>query len=225
MSTYVLVPGACHGGWWYDPIAAELRAAGHTVHAVTLTGLGPRESGAGVNLDTHIDDVVRLLESEDLNEVVLCGHSYAGMVITGVADRAPERIATLLHVDAFAPEGGDSAWSLTDGFWHDWYAGGAGRDGFAFAPLPVHEERAMPHPLGTVVQELRLTGAHLRVPRREYVYCTAFENSPFTPTYERLKDDPSWHVRALPVGHDLVQEAFDDFREILLDAAPETSRA
>lgn len=220
MATYVLVPGACHGGWWYEPMVAELRAAGHTVHAVTLTGLGPRESAAGVNLDTHIDDVVRLLESEDLREVVLCGHSYAGMVITGVADRVPERIAFLLHVDAFAPEDGDSVWSLTGGFWHDWYAGGAGADGFAFAPLPVLDERAVPHPLATITQQIRLTGAHRRVPRREYVYCAAFENSPLTATYQRLKDDPAWHVRSLPIGHNIIREDFDTFRKILLDAAP-----
>ncbi|PKW14105.1 alpha/beta fold hydrolase [Saccharopolyspora spinosa] len=220
MATYVLVPGACHGGWWYEPLAAELREEGHAAYPVTLTGLGPQDAPTGgINLDTHIDDVVRLLAEEDLRDVVLCGHSYAGMVITGVADRVPERIASLVYVDAFVPQDGDSVFSLTGGVWHDWYLNGSKADGFSVAPLPVLSPRATPHPLATLVQGIRLTGALDRVPRREYVYLANFENTPFTATYERLREDPAWHVRSLPIGHNIVADAPDDFRKILLDAA------
>jgi pimeloyl-ACP methyl ester carboxylesterase len=221
MATYVLVPGACHGGWWYEPLAAELRREGHAAHPVTLAGLAdPRDIQARpINLDTHIEEVVRLLVDEDLREVVLCGHSYAGMVISGVADRVPDRIASLVYVDAFVPEDGDSVMSLTSGVWHDWYLGGSKADGFSVAPLPVLDPRATPHPLATLVQGIRLTGALNRVPRREYVYCADFENTPFTQFYERLQGDPSWHVRSLPIGHNVLKDAPDDFRKILLDAA------
>ncbi|MEV0699099.1 alpha/beta fold hydrolase [Saccharopolyspora sp. NPDC050389] len=220
MATYVLVPGACHGGWWYEPLAAELREEGHAAYPVTLTGLGPADAPTGgINLDTHIDDVVRLLVEADLHDVVLCGHSYAGMVITGVADRVPERIASLVYVDAFVPEDGDSVISLTGGVWHDWYLNGSKADGFSVEPLPVLSPRATPHPLATLVQGIRLTGALDRVPRREYVYLSEFENTPFATTYERLRENPAWHVRSLPIGHNIMADAPDDFRKILLAAA------
>jgi len=102
MATYVLVAGAWLGGWAWQPVTDKLREHGHDVHPVTLTGLGERSELAGpeVDLDTYIADVVNLMEAEDLRDVVLVGHSYAGHVITGVADRIPERIALLAYLDA-----------------------------------------------------------------------------------------------------------------------------
>src|SRR6476660_1698835 len=97
MTAFVLVHGAWHGGWCWKRVTPLLRAAGHEVFAPTLTGLGERAhlASRGINLDTHINDVVMLMEAEELEDVVLVGHSYAGMVITGVADRAPQRIRRL----------------------------------------------------------------------------------------------------------------------------------
>ena len=102
MATYVLVAGAWLGGWAWQPVTDQLREHGHDVHPVTLTGLGERSELAGpeADLDTYIADVVNLMEAEDLRDVVLVGHSYAGHVITGVADRVPERIALLAYLDA-----------------------------------------------------------------------------------------------------------------------------
>jgi pimeloyl-ACP methyl ester carboxylesterase len=102
MSTYVLVAGAWLGGWAWQPVARRLRAQGHDVHPVTLTGLGERSHLATpeVDLDTYIADIVNLVEFEDLQDVVLVGHSYAGLPVTGVADRIPERIALLAYLDA-----------------------------------------------------------------------------------------------------------------------------
>jgi pimeloyl-ACP methyl ester carboxylesterase len=97
----VLVPGACLGGWCWLDVARELRAEGHEVYPVTLTGLGERVhlASRAVNLETHIEDVVNLLEYEDLRDVVLVGHSYAGIVITGVADRRAPALAALVYLD------------------------------------------------------------------------------------------------------------------------------
>jgi len=89
MATYILVHGAWGGGWSYQTIARGLRAAGHDVYVPTLTGLGEREhlASPAIDLTTHVRDIVNLIEYEDLSDVILCGHSYGGMVITGVADR------------------------------------------------------------------------------------------------------------------------------------------
>jgi len=110
MATYVLVPGGAHGGWCYQPVARRLRAAGHEVYALTMTGVGERSHllRPGIALDTHITDVVNVLHYEDLRDVILVGHSYGGMVITGAADRAHDRVGRLVYLDAATPVNGQS---------------------------------------------------------------------------------------------------------------------
>jgi pimeloyl-ACP methyl ester carboxylesterase len=114
MATFVLVHGTTGGGWVWKRIALRLRDAGHEVYTPTLTGLGERVHllTPEVGLDTHITDVVNVLLYEDLRDVILVGHSHAGMVITGVADRVPERIANLVYFDAVVPENGESSLGL-----------------------------------------------------------------------------------------------------------------
>jgi pimeloyl-ACP methyl ester carboxylesterase len=117
MATFVFIPGGWRGGWTFAELVARLRREGHDAHAVTLSGLEETNgSTAGVNLDTHIADVVDFLEVQNLSEVILCPHSYGGMVAAGVADRAAERIAALVCLDAFAPEDGQSWWDLARPF-------------------------------------------------------------------------------------------------------------
>jgi pimeloyl-ACP methyl ester carboxylesterase len=110
MATFVLVPGGAHGGWCYQRVARRLQAAGHIVYAVTCTGVGERSHlvSPDVDLNTHIQDVVNVLEYEDLRDVILLGHSYGGMVITGVADRASDRVGKLVFLDAANPKNGQS---------------------------------------------------------------------------------------------------------------------
>ncbi len=110
MATFVLVHGGGHGGWCYQKVAQRLRAEGHEVHAPTLTGLAERARSLSpaIDLDFHIDDVTSMLFYEDLRDVILVGHSYGGMVITGVADRAADRIAKLVYLDAANPTDGQS---------------------------------------------------------------------------------------------------------------------
>jgi pimeloyl-ACP methyl ester carboxylesterase len=106
--TIVLVHGAWHGGWCWKKVTNQLRADGFEVFAPTLTGLGERVHllNYDINLDTHIQDIMAVLEYEDLKDVILVGHSYGGMVITGVADKAKDRISQLVYLDAFLPENG-----------------------------------------------------------------------------------------------------------------------
>src|SRR5579862_2388072 len=110
MSTFVLVHGAWHGGWCWKRVRAILQAQGHEVFTPTLTGLADRSHllTPAVNLETHIDDVVNLIRWEELSGVVLCGHSYGGAVISGVAERIPEHIAALVYLDAFVLDDGES---------------------------------------------------------------------------------------------------------------------
>lgn len=109
-AAYVLVHGGGHGGWCYQRVARLLRTAGHEVYTPTLSGLGERRHllSPQIDLDFHIQDIVNLLHHEDLREVVLVGHSYGGMVITGVADRIPERVGRLVYLDAANPKNGDA---------------------------------------------------------------------------------------------------------------------
>jgi pimeloyl-ACP methyl ester carboxylesterase len=110
MATYVLVHGGAHGGWCYRSVARILRSAGHDVYTPTMTGLGERSHllWPGIDLDLHIRDIVAVLHYEDLRDVILVGHSYGGMVITGVADRAADRIGRLVYLDAATPVNGQS---------------------------------------------------------------------------------------------------------------------
>jgi pimeloyl-ACP methyl ester carboxylesterase len=110
MATYVLVHGGGHGGWCYQRVARMLQAAGHVVYAPTLSGLADRSHllSPAIDLDTHITDVVGLLFYEDLRDVILVGHSYGGMVITGIADRAADRVSRLVYLDAANPVNGQS---------------------------------------------------------------------------------------------------------------------
>ncbi len=110
MATFVLVHGGGHGGWCYQRVARLLREHGHDVYTPTLTGLGERSHllHPDIDLDTHITDVVNVLEFEGLRDVYVVGHSYGGMVITGVGDRAADQIAGLVYLDAANPTDGQS---------------------------------------------------------------------------------------------------------------------
>jgi pimeloyl-ACP methyl ester carboxylesterase len=113
MSTFVLVHGAWHGGWCYKRVAQLLRQSGHEVYTPTLTGLGERSHlmNRTIDLETHVRDIVDVIRWEELSDLVLCGHSYGGMVISGVVEKVPEKIRALVYLDAFVP---DSGQALTD---------------------------------------------------------------------------------------------------------------
>jgi len=216
---FVLVPGACHGGWWLEPVAGELRRAGHRADAVTLSGLDPEGPPApAANLDTHIGEVVELVAARD-EPVVLAGHSYGGCVITGVADQRPGQVSALLYLDAFVPRNGESCWSMTNDEQRQWYGQDSGETGLALAPLPFFDERARPQPLGTLMQKSKLTGKYLTVPRKHYAAAADpawLPHSPFVATTERLRADPDWTVTDLASGHNVLANGTAQVLELLL---------
>ena len=157
MATYVLVPGGWHGGWYFQSFAKALQARGHSAYAVTLTGLGERRHllRADVNLDTHVQDVLQLLEMENLSEVILLGHSYAGMVVSGVLDLAPDQIAAAIYADAYVPDDGQSCFGLSNDLLRKQFLDDAAKDGFSVLPPPrVVNPRATPHPLAAFPAKL-----------------------------------------------------------------------
>ncbi len=229
MATFVLVPGFWLGGWAWREVAEPLRAAGHTVYPVTLTGLGERVHLAGphVDLDTHIADVVNLLRYEQLQAVVLVGHSYAGTVIAGVADQVPERIARLIfvdtwplpngvaHIEANSPESrrqqeqwvaeqGDG-WRLPMPSWEELDQGNDLR-GLGEAERRLMRERAVDQPFGALQQPVRLQN-----PLREALPKTAIWTSMTVAEVQEMiaaypamcssLTAPGWQFIELPTGH------------------------
>lgn len=229
--TFVLVHGAWHGGWCWDRVAPRLRDAGHEVHAPTLTGLSERAHllSPQVGLDTHVEDVVRLLDVLDLTDVVLVGHSYAGQVITAVADRRPTRIARRVYLDAFVGDDGEAAETLLpETVAHHWAESAAG-PGFGWlvpvrklSVLGVTDEadtewllpKLTPHPWKTYTDPLRLTGAVDTVPAA-FVECVSWMRV-FRAHANRARAR-GWPVHELETGHEAMVTAPKALADVLLD--------
>lgn len=216
--TFVLIPGGWYDSSVYNDVTRRLRACGHRVYPVTLTGLDDDTAPArAANLDTHVEDVVDLVMRENINDAILCGHSYGGMVITGVADRVPQRIARLVYIDAYVPNDGESCWSLTNDKYRHLFTKHASPDGRAVRPPPGLRAGAKPHPLPTLTQRIRLRGSWKQVSQRDYIYLDGWTDSPFAGPYERLRLDPAWRTHRLPTGHDIMIEAPHMLVDILLN--------
>ncbi|MBI2961138.1 MAG: alpha/beta fold hydrolase [Betaproteobacteria bacterium] len=214
--TFVLIHGAWHGAWCWRRVAPLLRAAGHEVFAPSLTGLGERAHLArpDTGLETHIADVVMLLEMEDLEDVILVGHSYAGMVITGAAGRAPERIRRLVYLDAFLPEDGKAAIDYIPPERATRQREQAEKAG-SIEPLSLAgfgvtaEEDArwvsrhlVRQPARTFLEPVRIANpAALARMERIYIDCDSATGT-FTQFAAKVRADPSWRFFELPCGHD-----------------------
>lgn len=205
---FVMVPGGWQGGWVFDSVAGELRRRGHQVEAVTLAGLeldGPAEVERPPNLDVHIDQVAEVVERSDGTSLALCGHSYAGLVIAGVADRLGDRLDQLVFIDAYVPEDGDSCWSLTSDTFREMFIAGARVDGRWVAVPDGLDPRARAHPLASFVQSIRLKGNQWPWLGRTFISGGEWPGSPFVELTERLRRDPTWRVHEIPVGHNIAR--------------------
>lgn len=234
MSTFLLVHGAWHGGWVWERVVPALRAAGHDVHTPTLTGLSDRAHTLTpqVGLSTHVQDVVGMIEAYDLREVVLVGHSYAGQIVTGTADRVPERLATRVYLDAFVGDDGEAAIDLQPatvaGHWREAAEG----PGFGWLVPPrsltklgVTEQadidwltpRLTPHPWLTYTEPLRLTGKGDQVPA-VFIECVEWMRV-FAAHAERAAVR-GWPTHQLATGHEAMVTAPDELAALLLEIAP-----
>jgi pimeloyl-ACP methyl ester carboxylesterase len=210
VAIFVVAHGAWSAGWAWKKMRPLMRDLGHEFFTPTCTGVGERVHLAApeIDLDTHISDILGVLEFEDLRDVILVGHSYGGMVATGVSDRARERIRHLIYLDAFAPESGKC---LLD------YVGEHGRkmrqaadDGWRVPPNPMPPDtatedlawaspRRMPQPIKTIATPIALSGRAL--PPRSYIYCKrAPPGDPFRQFAERARRE-GWACYELDASH------------------------
>ena len=234
MTTFVLVHGAWHGGWCYARTAKLLRAQGHDVFTPTMTGVGERShlDMINVNLSLHIQDIVNVFKWEDLTDVVLCGHSYGGMVITGVADALADRIRSLVYLDAFVPEDGSTLWNHLGEAQREFFMAGVAKNaGVKTDPIPGEafavnakdlawvNGKCVPMGVGCFLEPARLGGAYRQVAKRTYIYASGWSPSPFTAFYEKLKDDPAWKMQVSPVGHDVMVDDPKGLADMLIAAA------
>ena len=230
MTTYVLVHGAWHGGWCWSRVGRLLRETGAEVYAPTLTGLGDRAHLASreVGLETHVTDVLGMLEAEDLSDVVLAGHSYAGMVVTAVADRAAARIARLVYLDAVVPRHGQCLYDRAPAqvkthFEEQARTGGEGwrvpvaAASAQFLGLKSGDDqrwvmpRLTPHPIRTFRESVQLRADPPAVPR-SYINCIGDKplGQPRTAQAEGIDD-----YHELRTGHDAMVTAAQDVAALL----------
>ncbi len=230
-ASFVLVHGAWGGGWGWTPFAEMMRRRGHRVFTPTLTGMGERAhlwSGA-INLSTHIEDICNVIRYERLHDFVLAGHSYGGMVVTGVADRMADRIRSLVYIDAFLPEDGRSLFDYTpeanvarlaDAGAHH---GGLGLSvpgpwvlpGLSEAERAEIEGLRGPQPLGTCVERIRLTGAAERIPTRMYILAGANPGATFRQFHARVRGRPGWRTAEVACGHGIHRERPEELIPLL----------
>jgi pimeloyl-ACP methyl ester carboxylesterase len=195
-----------------------------------LTGIGARKHllSRQIDLNTHIQDVIGIIDDADLSDIVLVGNSYGGMVISGVADRVPEKVASVVYLDAFVPENGQSLLSLLPPNLRlatlpgeDWLVAPPPSAAFGLKRpevIALWEGKSSPHPLVTLTQPLQLTGGISRVRRKMYILGT--EPARFTQFYDKVKNKPGWTVHTLPCTTFMQLEMPDDLTAILLQAIP-----
>lgn len=233
--TFVLVHGGWHGGWCWRRVTDILERKGHKVFAPTLTGLGERSHllNKDINTATHVADVVNLIKWERLRDFVLVGHSLGGFVVNDVAEEVGPLISSIVFLDAFLPDVGDSALKT---------ASQAARDAIAKAKAdgilgtkPQTAEQFMVadpkdrewvnslctlHPIQTLIDETRANGAREKIAKKTYIRAKGWNHAGFEANYQRVKTTmPSWKAYEVPCGHDVMVDMPDRLVEILLEVA------
>jgi pimeloyl-ACP methyl ester carboxylesterase len=236
MTDFVLVHGTWGGGWQWRPVAGRLRAHGHRVFTPTLTGLGEREHlvSPATDLDTHVDDIANMIAWEELHGIALVGTSYGGLVISGVADRMPERIASLIYLDAALPQEGKSMLDLVPPERRATVERLAREEGDGdrvptslvldtgiedAGERAAYLGRMSPHPLRSLTQPVRLTGRWREVPNKVYVLASLKPTHHFIDYHRWASREPGWSAREIASNHFPMTTMPDETAALLLDAA------
>jgi pimeloyl-ACP methyl ester carboxylesterase len=232
MATFVLVHGAWHGAWCWRRVARMLAHNGHEAFTPTLTGLCERSHllTPSVDLDTHILDVVNEIKWQGLNDVVLVGHSYGGMVISGAAERIERTIASFVLLDAFLPDNGQALIDIASAPVRDGVLAAQKSGATALPPrsavsFNVNEQdrawvdaQCTPQPLKSFVQKLTLNGARDRVAKKTYIRATGYE-SPYFDLGLATARKRGWHTHEVVCGHDVMLDMPERLTEILQEVA------
>jgi len=232
--TFVLVHGSWHGGWCWRRVADRLEKHGHKVFAPTLTGLGERVHllTKDVDLNTHITDVVNLIKYENLENIVLVGHSYAGTIITGVAEQSLPAIGSIVFLDAFLPRDGDTMLDMTSEVLRKASLEARARGEISRPVVPASafrvnekdrawiDSKLTPQPLGPSFTPVKYTGARDKVARKTYIRAADYPQPAFDRWLAQCKADASWRTHEVRgCGHDVMVDKPDELTELLLGAA------
>ncbi len=234
MAVFVLIHGAWHGAWCWKRLRRRLRDLGHDIYTPTLTGVADRSHllTRDVNLSTHIDDVVNLIRWDELPDVILCGHSYAGMVVTGVADRIPDRLRALVYLDAFVPETGENLLDNLHERQRRMTIEGTKSlgEGWKTPPIPAAvfnvnaqdrewvDRQCTFHPFACFEERLQLRGGVHSVRNITYVFASGWDDTPFPRAYQRAQAK-GWRTVSFACGHDVMLDAPEDLARELLAVA------
>ena len=237
MSTYpidksvVLVHGSCHGGWCWNKIIPFLRKYNHEIYTPTLTGLGERSHllNESINLSTHIEDIVQVFEYQDLYEVFLIGHSYGGIVISGVAEKIPDRIKSMIFLDAYIPHNGKSAFDLIPGLrgiydqrslkehGKEWLVSSYTPEEFGVTnagDITWMKSRLCPMPFHTHDEPLSIQEIKAKQLPKAYIVCTDFGDSMVRSIGP--KEVNNWNYFELRRGHDSMITAPEELSRLFL---------
>jgi len=231
--TFVLVHGTWHGGWCWRRVVDALEKKGHKVYAQSLTGVGDRSHllTKDVNLTTHANDVANVVKWDDLKDIVLVGHSSAGFVITQAAELIGPSVASIVYLDAFVPQPGDSLIALANPGPKKAMEDAVARGDLVAKPVPaaafkVNEKdrawvdaKCTPHPLAAIAQKIETVGAHEKIARKTYIRATGWDSPVFEQTLAKMKATPGWKTYEVVSGHDVMIDQPERLVEILLEVA------
>ena len=225
MANFVLVHGAWGGAATYANVPELLRAQGHDVLCADLPGMGTREpeKHPGLTLTDFVDDVCAKIEEAGFDRFTLAGHSFGGMVVTGIASRLGDRIDGIVYLDAFLPRDGESLWDVTGEHEHAWYIDSQKHTPGLVAPIFGEEMLEMSgisrQPLLTLVEATERGPKWDAIGRKAYLFANDWEPTPFRRFADAVKDDPAWHYAEAPCSHYVMGEAPDQTLAMLLWAA------
>ena len=231
--TFVLVHGAWHGGWCWRRVSDRLEAKGHKVFAPTMTGLGACSHllNKEVGLKTHITDISNLIKWENLSNIVLVGHSYGGMIVSGVAEELHDKIASIVFLDAFVPANGDSLAAGASQPVKDAIAAALGRGEFALKPVPakvfrVNEKdqawvdaKCTPQPIKALTDKADYTGGRDKIAKKTFIRAKGYPSVPFDANLAKLKANSAWKTFEMTAGHDAMVDQPAELADLLLQVA------
>lgn len=223
MSVYLFVHGAWGGANNWSGIIKRLRLAGQECHYASLTGLGEKvhQAHPGITLSDHIADVTGVIDHHGLSDIILVGHSYGGMVISGVAALRSEHVRTLVYVDAFLPKDGEALWDIADDPSRKHYIDAQRESAGLVAPFPGSPDHLTRHPLLTLTEPVHLDTAMRTIEKRTYIYATQAAPTVFTKFYDRVKNDSKWRAHSINTSHRVMQDDPDGLTTLLLAEATE----
>ncbi|WP_284124348.1 alpha/beta fold hydrolase [Parerythrobacter aestuarii] len=221
MANFVLIHGAWGGAETWAEVPARLRAMGHQVLCEDLPGQGARESEKhpGLTLTDFIDDVCGKIAASGFNRFVVAGHSFGGMVATGVASRLGDRIDGIAYLDAFLPGDGESLWDVTGDYEHAWYIDSQKHTPGLVTPIFGEEALEQPgvsrQPLLTLLEAVTRGPQWDAIPRKAYLFANAWEPTPFRRFATAVQTDPAWSFAEVPTSHWVMGEAPEQVVETL----------